>query len=780
MFEKIPRNVEKGKTEETLPTAMQTAFVDAEHEQMRKEEILGEALGNDIWDILSDPEKVKKLSENTFEVIPPKGNGPLIQVDTKPGLATEWQKDEAPQGREMPRAVLADTGPLVQVETREEESWDDFLKRLDEEDRRNNLGVASKTEVPVRDGPADNPFVDPDDPFAPIVLDPHLGSLMVGAPEDTTFHHNEIRELDSYYPDHLAPAHVRKEYFDLDAAVKESIASGDEEAQRIAIERLDTFMTEQAEGIHLDEVDVENEEGTRSEWKTKLKGLVERVVETTKNWGSSEEHFVRRNAELDARIENIGSTEKYFRAMGEKYNKLPFKYKVALGASLGLGAVFTAGTLTSALPLLGLASQRIAGLSTMYLKFEKKSHDEKWGKEKAMLKAGVYTVLMGWTMRQAIEFASETELAHSAQAKVIDFEKWLGSKLGYSAPVLEVSEGQTEVPKAPASAPEAPKPAAAASAPEVPAKAPLDTAVKPASTETPQTKVTPEAAETPVEVDVSAIKPIEASSGHGYEYMMKRLWEQLQQQNIKLPENAGDSDLARLLSADEKSINSVVHKLAEEKGWYKPDGTSVRIALDSGMTINSEGEISIEGEVSAPEDAPMTPVYHVETEASATPSVGGTEASDRALDQYFGTEVPLKTLDVVEIKSQVVGPGVEVAPSQVQPEAPSASENFIVNKFNLEISTTKPHLYEDEVKSLFVYGGSEEEKNKLITDYLTENTQGVIYAEDANAHRVAWYRELAGKGKITQSVPMPTTGFPSFFSSFMKAPTPDEFRKLIK
>ncbi|MCX6790174.1 MAG: hypothetical protein NTV60_01455, partial [Candidatus Kaiserbacteria bacterium] len=573
MSEKIPRNANKGKTEETLPTAMQTAFVDAEHEQMRKEEILGEALGNDIWDILSDPEKIKKLSENTFEVIPSKGN---------------------------------------------------------------NLGEASKTEVPVRGGSADNPFVDPDDPFAPIVLDPHLGSLMGGAPGDRTFHHNEIRELDSYYPDHLAPAHVRKEYFDLDAAVKESIASGDEEAQRIAIERLDTFMTEQAEGIHLDEVDVENEEGTRSEWKTKLKGLVEKVVETTKNWGSSKEHFIRRNAELDARIENIGSTEKYFRTMGEKYNKLPFKYKVALGASLGLGAVFTAGTLTSALPLLGLASQRIAGLSTMYLKFEKKSHDEKWGKEKAMLKAGVYTVLMGWTMRQAIEFASETELAHSVQAKVIDFEKWLGSKLGYSAPVLEVSEGLAEAPKAPTSAPEALKPASAASAPESTAKVPINTGEKPSVDEAPQTKVTPEAPEAPVEVDVSAIKPVEASSGHGYEYMMKRLWEQLQEKNIKLPENAGDSDLARLLSADEKSINSVVHKLAEEKGWYKPDGTSVRIALDSGMTINSEGEISIEGEVSTPEDAPVTPVYHpVETHGVQSAGLSGAEMANTLSTAQF-------------------------------------------------------------------------------------------------------------------------------------------------
>ena len=173
-------------------------------------------------------------------------------------------------------------------------------------------------------------------------------------------------------------------------------------------------------------------EGTPKEWREKLRALIEGATEKTKEkvewWKNAGEHLVRRNTELDAQAEKLGGVERIFRTWGEKYNKLPFKYKVAVGASLGVGAALSAGTLVMALPLLGIAAQRVTGLATMYLKFEKNSHQEKWGKEKAMLKAGVYTVLLGLAMKEAIEYASQTEIAHAAQAKV---EGWLGNMLGH-------------------------------------------------------------------------------------------------------------------------------------------------------------------------------------------------------------------------------------------------------------------------------------------------------------------------------------------------------------
>jgi len=190
--------------------------------------------------------------------------------------------------------------------------------------------------------------------------------------------------------------------------------------------------------------EIASEDHTPKEWRDTLRELVDKLEVANKilergkkdfEWyKSSEEHLIRRNEELDAQVEKLGGVERWFRAKGEAYNKLPFKYKLALGASLGLGTAATAGTLAVALPLLGIAGQRALGLATMYLKFEKNSHDEKWGKEKALLAAGAYTVLLGLTMKEAIEYVSQTELAHTAQSKV---EGWLGAVLGHHAAAPE-------------------------------------------------------------------------------------------------------------------------------------------------------------------------------------------------------------------------------------------------------------------------------------------------------------------------------------------------------
>jgi hypothetical protein len=55
----------------------------------------------------------------------------LIQVETKSGLAIEWQNDKVPPGRIMPRYVPSDTGPLIQVETKPQV---DFKETLASED----------------------------------------------------------------------------------------------------------------------------------------------------------------------------------------------------------------------------------------------------------------------------------------------------------------------------------------------------------------------------------------------------------------------------------------------------------------------------------------------------------------------------------------------------------------------------------------------------------------------------------------------------------------------
>lgn len=225
-----------------------------------------------------------------------------------------------------------------------------------------------------------------------------------------------------------------------------------------------------------------NKDATAGESRSKLRELVGKLVGGTKEkfdwYKSSEEGLIRRNKELDDQLEDIVGKlkiERGFRWMGEKYNKLPFKYKLALGASLGLGAAFTAGTGAIAIPLALIAGQRIAGLSAMYLKFEKNSHQEKWGKEMAMLKAGVYTVLLGLTMKEAIEYASDTGAAHWAQEKVQGFLGWM---MGHTA-----SPPVASAPKAPANA-GAPQ---ATPAPEAPVVAQPSAPAEPVAPAVPET-----------------------------------------------------------------------------------------------------------------------------------------------------------------------------------------------------------------------------------------------------------------------------------------------------
>ena len=117
---------------------------------------------------------------------------------------------------------------------------------------------------------------------------------------------------------------------------------------------------------------------------------------------------------------------------------------------------------------------------------------------------------------------------------------------------------------------------------------------------------------------------IAASPGHGYEYMMKRLWEGLPEDldANKFPEG---SDIRRLLEADASSIDRVVHQIAADPshGFYNADGTNVRIELGSRMTINADGNIQLGDAVKAPEGAPTTPAYPPEGVGCSTPPTSG-------------------------------------------------------------------------------------------------------------------------------------------------------------
>ncbi len=470
-----------------------------------------------------------------------------------------------------------------------------------------------------------------------------------------------------------------------------------------------------AEPLEVDHEEAIDKHGTAAENRGRFKEVMAKAAEKFGWYKSSDEKLIRRNAELDAQLEKIGGVEKGFRWLGEKYNKLGWKSKLAIGASLGLGAALTAGTGAIAIPLALIAGQRIAGLSTMYLKFEKNSHQEKWGKEKAMLKAGVYTVLMGLAMKEAIEYASGTELAHAAQAKVEHtIQGWLGTMLGHKEPPSKLPDWM----KAPGHAPEASHSTAsvptgtgavAAAANEgVGAAAPTPDIPHPAAVAgigghqasadvqaTAHAVTTGEAPAAGVAAEVAPTAPeiasVEVQAGKGYEYTMKRLLEKLPKDFDKTKFLEG-SDMRRLLDADPKSVNDVLHDIAKENRFFNANETNVRIDVGAQMSVDADGDIFLGNTILAPEGAHVTPPYHPEAPAVDTGASTDPELS-RLLNQAKAEATSVTPAAQPPNPDLFYGTPPEDAaypPSPNQPPPPGFESHTPVAEPTTEIKIEKP------------------------------------------------------------------------------------------
>ena len=341
-------------------------------------------------------------------------------------------------------------------------------------------------------------------------------------------------------------------------------------------------------------------EDTTKERKEKLGDVVDDLEKATREENErktklAEEETSRRSEEIDAEAEKMGGVvEKFFRWTGEKYNKLSTREKIGTGLALGLGA---GGLMAVSVPVAlvfcgGIWVQRVAGAASTFMKYENATlpHDEerkdtfwKWGaKEKAMAKT------MGISAAATIGMLV---LAEGVEKGV----EWLHH---YWPDHTEISADAPTAPAQPAAAAAAGESATVASAPEMPA--------------------------------VYA----HASPGHGYEYMLKRLWEQLHDNKQLDPSKyAEGSDIHKLLTADAASIDTVVHQIASDSGhgFFNADGTSVQINLDDHIFIAPDGQVHMShefynsGPVQAPENAPVTPAYPPETAPAApeiTPPVG--------------------------------------------------------------------------------------------------------------------------------------------------------------
>ena len=121
-----------------------------------------------------------------------------------------------------------------------------------------------------------------------------------------------------------------------------------------------------------------------------------------------------------------------------------------------------------------------------------------------------------------------------------------------------------------------------------------------------------------------------------------------------------------------------------------------------------------------------------------------------------------------------------VTSSETQPPAPVVDKSFVTNKFDVIVPVAEPHIYADAGgKHLFVYGGSPQNKMIAVMEYLTKHPDKIVFSSDNNdTVRIPW-RLVNGELAVAGN-PVQTSGFFGFFKSFMKAPAPDEFAKIIK
>lgn len=587
----------------------------------------------------------------------------------------------------------------------------------------------------------------------------------------------------------------------------------------------------------------EPEDATPKENRDKLKSLVEKLQkvgivkepyaegnpdlildESAKLRAESlKEKLSERSRELDIEGEKLGLLEKGFRTLGERYDKAGLKTKIAVGLGLGIGSgiALSAGSLVMASALLGgIAVQRTAGMASLFLRFEKKTQEGKWQKEKAMGKAIAYTAGMTGAMlilaegvKEGVGYAEQ----HGWDEQVKD---WIGKlwPFGEHAPIAAVTMHAQEM----------------------------------------------------------QMPTIEASN-HGYEGMLKDLWHQLHNKNFSLPAGADQqSDLAQLLKAhDEHSLNKIVSDLAAKHNFLhiNPDHTvasSVLINPDAHMMVDPQGNIHLsqggQGFINAPADAAVTYPHHsIDTDSTPALDVATTPAAPAAPDvatpevpaapdvattplathsftpetqavtptdwvqkdintpgKEFGFGIPDQNpalgsegwgpghtpeaqipdnsfmqnpalnkpgegIDLTNLQHHDTVPTPDVEhPASAHAELPAPVVEHVgpfINAHNISINPNAPALYEVPTSSggtqLIAYGGTDEQRFKFIQDYLTTMKDKQVTVRWAHTTS-----SIFGSNVRVEDLSTPPAGSHAAYGvqSFFiqpKMPSPDDLTRVV-
>ncbi len=247
----------------------------------------------------------------------------------------------------------------------------------------------------------------------------------------------------------------------------------------------------------------------------------------------------------------------------------------------------------------------------------------------------------------------------------------------------------------------------------------------------------------PVEATPGAVTPVEtlatvhATPGHGYEYMLKRLSEQLHSQHVDVSHLDPTSDAYKLATASPHNIDTLVHQMASDPthNFFRgPDG-SVRIGLTADLSVNADGSIEFnDGSghlyVQAPSDAPLTQnVTHatVGAHADRVPSEAQVQQTAERLRAWHAAnpDVP-NMVPHVDAAGDVYGPpGAHTVdpPWSLEPRSAGVSHAFetFTNPHGVEVNLAQPHVYALEGGRVIVDGGSYDERLQVAIGYVQQH-----------------------------------------------------------
>ena len=493
------------------------------------------------------------------------------------------------------------------------------------------------------------------------------------------------------------------------------------------------------------ETGAEGEE-TPLEWREKLRSLITGAKERlgfTERGERLQGYLAERSGVSDTKAKEYGPKVAAFISSGiDRYNKLHWSKKLFVAGSLvaGVSVTSTVAPIISGMLATALYGQRVVGAAGLAVSrrkaLDKKiaANPENWFANKSELMKNTYATALAAVYMGSAMFAVHEGIE---ALNALGMNEWISHAFSHQNDIpvqphiTSVHEAANKImppTPAPVHAPSAVTHEAPSSAPQMPTVS------------------------------------VAASEGHGYEYMMKKLWEQLQAQHLDPNRYPPGSDIHRLLTANAHSIDTVVHQIAADPthDFFHADGTSVLISPHAHMTIGSGGEInlSVSGHdlVHAPTHPPTTPVYHPETSVSAEPPIAIPEAPVIPAEHAL----PVGTLSVQNIAEHV---HAAITPA-------------VTNHFGLEVPLAEPHIYAGpDAKHLFVFGGTPAAQADSIQQYLSAHPKDIIYGTDAaNKYRIPYF--LGPDGKVTAGLPVRVSNFFGF-SSWMKAPRPEDFKKII-